>query len=77
MDKGYKQQARIDYGEVFAPGTHLETIHLFISLVGQHGRKTFQMDIKYTFLDSYLEEEVYGEQPLGHVEKGHEDKLLK
>ena len=30
--KGYKQQARIDYEEVFAPVAHMETICLVISL---------------------------------------------
>lgn len=28
-------------------------------------------------LNGYLEEEVYLEQPLGYVEKCHEDKVLK
>lgn len=72
-----KKQARIDYGEVFALVARLETIYLFISLVVQHGRKIFQMDVKSPFLNDYLEEEIYVEQPLGYVEKNHEGKVLK
>ena len=35
------------------------------------------MDIKSTFLNGYLEKEVYVEYPLGYVIAGQEDKLLK
>lgn len=35
------------------------------------------MDVKSTFLNEVLEEEVYIEQPLGYKVKGEEDKVLK
>ena len=35
------------------------------------------MDIKSTFLNGYLEEEVYVEQPPCYIRKGDEDKILK
>ena len=35
------------------------------------------MDVKSTFLNGVLKEEVYIEQPLGYKVKGEEDKVLK
>ena len=35
------------------------------------------MDVKFVFLNKHIEEEVYLEQPMGYMEKGHENKILK
>ena len=75
--KGYSQRAGIDYDEVFAPVARLETIRLLISLSAQNGWRIYQMDVKSAFLNGFLKEEVYIEQPKGYIVKGHEDKVLK
>ncbi|KAL0554273.1 hypothetical protein IC582_008190 [Cucumis melo] len=77
VGKGYSQRKGIDYDEVFAPVAGLETIRLLIVLAAQNNWKIFQMDVKSTFLNGYLEEEVYLEQPPGYSVKGQEDKVLK
>ncbi|KAL4017192.1 hypothetical protein IC575_024868 [Cucumis melo] len=75
--KGYSQRKGIDYDEVFVPIAHLETIRLLIALAAQNNWKIFQMDVKSAFLNEYLEEEVYLEQPPGYSVKGQEDKVQK
>ena len=35
------------------------------------------MDVKFTFLNGYLEEELYVKQPICYVVKGQEDKVPK
>ena len=53
--KGYSQEG-IDYDEVFAPVANLETIRLLISLASQNKWIIYQMDVKYSFLNVYIEE---------------------
>lgn len=75
--KGYSQKVGIDYDEVFAPITRLETVRLIISLAAQNSWRIHQMDVKSTFLNGVLEEEVYIVQPQDYEIKGQEDKVLK
>ncbi|KAL4297638.1 hypothetical protein GQ457_12G007010 [Hibiscus cannabinus] len=75
--KGYKQKHGIDYDEVFASVARIETIRLIIALAAQKKWKIHQLDVKSAFLNGFLEEEVYIEQPIGYKVKGQENKCLK
>ena len=75
--KGDNKKASIDYDEVFAPIAGLETLILIISLATHKKLKIFQMDVKSTFLNGFLEEEVYIEWPQGYMVKEYEDKILR
>ena len=75
--KGYSQSAEIDYDEVFAPVARLERIRLLISLFAQDGWRIYQMDVKLAFLNGFLKEKEYIEQPKGYIVKGHGDKVHK
>jgi hypothetical protein len=75
--KGYKQREDIDYGEVFAPIARLETIKLMISLAAQHRWKIYQLNVKSAFLNGFLEEEIYVEQPLGYIKAKNNSKVYK
>ena len=65
MAKGYAQKEEIDYEETFAPVARYNSIRSVISLAAQMGREIHQMDIKTTFLNGVIKEEVYIEQPEG------------
>ena len=78
--KGYSQIEGIDYGETFAPMSRLEATKLLIAYVAHKGFKLFQMNVKTTFLNGYLEKEVFMEQTPGFIDPfqpGHVFKLDK
>jgi hypothetical protein len=63
--KGFSQQPGTDYGETFALVARLGTVRTLLAITAQHKWKIYQMDVKSTFLNGFLEEEVYVDQPLG------------
>ncbi|KAH9678563.1 hypothetical protein KPL71_025767 [Citrus sinensis] len=57
-----------------AIGVKLDTIRMSLALVAQQGWVIHQMDVKSTFLNGYLEEEIFVEQPEGFVFPGQDEK---
>jgi len=77
--KGYAQKFGVDYLDTFAPVARLDTIRLLLDVAAQENWKVYQLDVKLVFLNSFLQEKIYVEQPEGYVKEGEEDKfcLLK
>jgi hypothetical protein len=65
VSKGYAQIEGLDFDETFAPIARLEAIRMFIAYACHKQFKFYQMDVKSAFLNGYLKEEVYMEQPEG------------
>ena len=55
----------------------MTTIRVLLSLATSHGLLVHQMDVKTTFLNGELEEEIYIDQPDGFVANGQERKVCK
>ncbi|KAH9780091.1 hypothetical protein KPL71_007943 [Citrus sinensis] len=72
--KGYAQMFGVDFSETFAPIARLDTIRMSLALAAQQGWVIHQMDVKSAFLNGYLEEEIFVEQPEGFVFPGQEEK---
>ncbi|GJW68387.1 retrovirus-related pol polyprotein from transposon TNT 1-94 [Tanacetum coccineum] len=72
---GYCQQEGIDYDETFAPVARIEAIRLFLAYAAHKDFTVFQMDVKTTFLNGILKEEVYVGQPPGFVSKQYLDHV--
>nr|GEV94457.1 hypothetical protein [Tanacetum cinerariifolium] len=63
--QGFRQEDGIDFEESFAPIARIEAIRIFIANAAHKNITIFQMDVKTTFLNGELKEEVYVSQPKG------------
>ena len=66
--QGYTQVERLDFDETFAHVARLESIRLLLGVACILKFKLFQMDVKSAFLNGYLNEKVYVEQPKGFID---------
>ena len=75
--QGYTQVEGVDFDESFAPVTRLESIRILMSTECTMNFKLYQMDVKCAFLNGYLNEEVFVEQPKGFEDPHFPDHMLR
>ncbi|GJS35034.1 retrovirus-related pol polyprotein from transposon TNT 1-94 [Tanacetum coccineum] len=73
--KGYAQEEGIDFEELFAPVARLEAVLIFVAHAAHKSFPIYQMDVKTTFLNGPLKEEVYVAQPEGFFDPDHPEKV--
>ncbi|GJT86656.1 zinc finger, CCHC-type containing protein [Tanacetum coccineum] len=74
--QGFRQKERIDYFDTYAPVARISTIRLLIALVATYNLVIHQIDVKTTFLNGDLEEEVM-KKPKGFIMSENEHKFDK
>ena len=75
MAKGYIQREGVDYEETFSPVVRFASIHLILAMVASLDLELHQMNVKTTFHNRDLDEEIFMDQPIGFVVKGQESKV--
>lgn len=75
--RGYFQQHGVDFSDTFAPVARHETIRLLAALAAKLGWKIYHFDVKSAFLNGFLEEDIYVDQPKGFQVSRSEDKIYK
>nr|GFA91824.1 hypothetical protein [Tanacetum cinerariifolium]GFA91856.1 hypothetical protein [Tanacetum cinerariifolium] len=75
--KGYHQEEGRDFKESFAPVARLEAVRIFIAYAAHKSFSVYQMDVKTTFLNGSLNEEVYINQPDEFVDPHHPEKFYR
>jgi hypothetical protein len=75
--KGYSQVEGLYFGETYAPVARLQSIHILIAYATHHGFKLYQMDVKSSFLNGPIKEEVYIEQPPGFEDSEYPNHVYK
>ncbi|GJW38165.1 zinc finger, CCHC-type containing protein [Tanacetum coccineum] len=73
----FRQKKEIDFFVTYAHVARISTIRLLLALAAIHDLVIHQMDVKTTFLNGDLDEEIYMKQPKGFVMLGHETKLCR
>jgi hypothetical protein len=73
MTKGFTQREGIDYNETFSPVSSNDSFRIIMTLVTYYDLELHQMDVKTTFLNGDLYENVYMSQPKNFIIKGKEN----
>ena len=75
--KRYIQEFGIDFEESCASVARLEVVRLLLAYAATRKIKLYQMDVKSAFLNRYVNEEVYVDQPPGFEDTSHLDHIFK
>nr|GEV60110.1 ribonuclease H-like domain-containing protein [Tanacetum cinerariifolium] len=75
--KGYAEEEGIDFEESFALVARLEAVWIFVAYAAHKSFLIYQMDVKMTFLNSPLKEEVYVAQPDGFINPAYPEKVYR
>lgn len=75
MVQVYAQIIGVDFFETFALVARLATIIILLAIAAHMGCKVYQLDVNSAFLNKFLQEETYVEQPEGFVVIGHEERV--
>ncbi|GJW15295.1 retrovirus-related pol polyprotein from transposon TNT 1-94 [Tanacetum coccineum] len=75
--KGYAQEEGIDFKESFALVARLEAVRIFVAYAAHKYFPIYQMDVKMTFFNGSLKDEVYVAQPDWFVDPDHPEKVYR
>jgi hypothetical protein len=67
----------LDFGEPYAPVARLKAIRILLTYAYAHNIKLYQTDIKNSFLNGYINEEVYIKQPPDFKDDKKPDHVYK
>jgi hypothetical protein len=74
--KGYTQNEGEDFFDTYSPVTRLTKIRTLIAVADSYGLIIHQMDVKTTFLNGELDEEIYMDQPEGFIAEGKRTRCV-
>ena len=75
--KAYKQTEGLDYFDTYSHVTRINSIRMVLAIVALINLEIHQMDVKTTFLNGELDEEIYMEQLEGFSAPEQGKKICK
>ncbi|GJR09371.1 retrovirus-related pol polyprotein from transposon TNT 1-94 [Tanacetum coccineum] len=75
--QGFMQEEGINFKESFVPVARIEAICILVANAANKNMMIFQMDVKTTFLNGELKQEVYVSQPEGFVNQDNQSHVYK
>jgi hypothetical protein len=75
--QGFSQKEGINYEETFALVARSEAIKILLAFSVTKGFKLHQMDVKCSFLNGVLDEEMYVKQPPGFESEKYPHQVYK
>jgi hypothetical protein len=73
----FSQVKGLDFGKTFAYVAHLEAIRILLDFGASKGFKLYQIDMKSTFINGVIHEEVYVRQPPGFENPKYPHRVYK
>ncbi|KAL0309159.1 UNVERIFIED_CONTAM: Retrovirus-related Pol polyprotein from transposon TNT 1-94 [Sesamum radiatum] len=73
--KGYTQRPGVDFEETYSPIAMTKSIRILLAISTYYDYEIWQIDVKMTFLNGFIEEEIYMDQPVGFISIGEEEKV--
>jgi Reverse transcriptase (RNA-dependent DNA polymerase) len=75
--KGYTQTYVVDYQETFALVAKMNIVRILFSIAVNQNWTLYQLDVRNTFLQGTLDEDVYMTLPPGHKKEGDATVVCK
>jgi hypothetical protein len=77
MAKDYLQVECFNFDKTFTHVARLESIRILLAYATHHDFKLYQMDVKSTFLNGSIKEEIYVEQSPGFKSKEYHNYVYR
>ncbi|GJS39808.1 retrotransposon protein, putative, ty1-copia subclass [Tanacetum coccineum] len=75
--KEFRQREGLDYFDTYSPVTRITSTRMVLAIAALRNLEVHLMDVKPTFLNGDLEEEIYMNQPQGFIAPGLESKVCR
>ncbi|KAL0439369.1 UNVERIFIED_CONTAM: Retrovirus-related Pol polyprotein from transposon RE2, partial [Sesamum latifolium] len=74
--KGYTQRPGIDFEKTYSPVTIFKSIRILLAIFAYYDYEIWWMDVKTSFVNGFIEKEIYMDEPIGFISKGEEEKIF-